>query len=168
MRTLMLLVSAFVLTGCNTSRNVAFTNSETKSVNVVGPLAIVYKTKSDYNNLVPVILSEDKTKIISFPHPSDIKIGDAFTTPTILNDGYLLDNRGIGQNVAFLKYTYEEYANFKTLPSVNDLYESIIDKNPIVEMCNCGVRPNFNDIKSELNFIIDNKKLHSACKTIIK
>ena len=35
-----------------------------------GPQTIVYKTKKDYYNLVPVLLSDDKTEIISYPHLS--------------------------------------------------------------------------------------------------
>src|ERR1044071_4992028 len=73
-----------------------------------GPPAIVYKTKADYSNYVPVILSEDKSKIVSYPDPKDVQSA----APVKLKNGYLLDNRGINKNVAFLRWTYEEYKKF--------------------------------------------------------
>ena len=83
------------------------TTNETKTDFVLvfasGPPVLVYKTKANYNNLVPVILSDGKTEIVSYPHPKDLIKGSRFPLPFILNDGYLLDNRGIGKNVAFLK-----------------------------------------------------------------
>lgn len=63
---------------------------------------IVYKTKSDYFNLVPVVLSDDKSKIISYPSPTDI---NSSLLPTKLKNGYLIDNKGIQPNVAFLSFT---------------------------------------------------------------
>ena len=34
------------------------------------PAAIVYKTRANYNNTVPVMLKADKTAIMSYPAPS--------------------------------------------------------------------------------------------------
>jgi hypothetical protein len=39
------------------------------------PHLLVYKTKGDYKNYVPVMLSDDKSRIISYPDPKDIKAG---------------------------------------------------------------------------------------------
>jgi hypothetical protein len=100
-----------------------------------GPQTIVYKTKKDYYNLVPVLLSDDKTEIISYPHPIDIKVGDTYVTPTKLNEGYLLDNRGIGKNVAFLNMTYEQYSKLDRVPTLEELQNMIVDKNPLEVMC---------------------------------
>jgi hypothetical protein len=131
-----------------------------------GPQTIVYKTKKDYYNLVPVLLSDDKTEIISYPHPIDIKVGDTYVTPTKLNEGYLLDNRGIGKNVAFLNMTYEQYSKLDRVPTLEELQNMIVDKNPLEVMCNCGNKKAFSDIKKELNVIIDSKKLLKICKQI--
>lgn len=132
-----------------------------------GPPTIVYKTSGDYINHVPVLLSSDQKEIIGYPHPSDIKSGKAgFQIPTRLIDGYLLDNRGIGLNVAFLKYTYKEYAELKELPTLTELYGSIIEFNPIIEMCNCGSRSKFKDATTEINFMIKNNQLKTICKVI--
>jgi hypothetical protein len=131
-----------------------------------GPTALVYKTSSDYNNLVPILLSDDKTEIISYPHPKDIKVGSGYQLPTLLNNGYLLDNRGIGKNVAFLKMTYEEYSKRTDPPSLNEMYALIFDKNPLTEICDCGNKNAFTDIIAQLNQIIDNKTLKAKCKTL--
>lgn len=134
--------------------------------NISAPPTLVYKTKANYNNLVPVLLSDDKTEIISYPHPSDLKVGNVLALPTLLKNGYLLDNRGIGINVAFLKLTYEEYSKLENVPSLKELYELIIDKEPLVELCNCGNSKAFTDKKEQLNKVISSKKLRATCKTI--
>ena len=156
--------------GCKTNNKVMQTSNETKSEFVPvfssGPPVLVYKTKANYNNLVPVILSDDKTEIVSYPHPNDLIKGSGFPLPFILNDGYLLDNRGIGKNVAFLKLTYEEYTKLENVPSIKELYDNILDKDPLTELCDCGVKTAFSDDTKQLNKLIDNRKIRTTCKTI--
>ena len=130
------------------------------------PPVLVYKTKRNYNNLVPILLSDDGKTIISYPHPKDLIVGSGYPLPTILNDGYLIDNRGIGRNVAFLNITYEEYSKLENVPSIEELYKLIIDKEPLLELCNCGTKTNFTNIEKEINELIDNKKLRTVCKII--
>lgn len=150
-----------VLSACKGQNNLTF-----KPDFVTAPPTLVYKTKADYNNLVPVLLSDDKSEIIAYPHPSDIMVGGVLTKPTILNKGYLLDNRGVGANVAFLKLTYEEYAQLQEVPSLKELYALIIDKDPLLELCNCGNGKVFEDKTKQLNGLIDTKKLRTVCKVI--
>ena len=76
-------------------------NEITTTMDFSGPPTTLYKTKADYNNKVPVTLSEDKTKIVSYPSPKDVFYNGNFAYPTPLAQGYLLDNRGIGKNVAY-------------------------------------------------------------------
>lgn len=142
------------------------TQAEFVPVFSTGPQLLVYKTKADYNNLVPVILSDDKTTIVSYPHPKDIIVGSGYPLPTLLNNGYLLDNRGIGKNVAFLKMTYEDYSKLKDTPTLKELYSLIIDKDPLTELCNCGVKTASDNSVIHLNKLIDNNKLRTTCKTI--
>jgi len=120
-----------------------------------GPPVIIYKTKADYFNNVPVILSEDKTKVVSFPAPSDLYYKAKLATPFILEKGYLLDNRGINKNVAFLDYLYKDYVSFEKTPSVDTIMEHIIDKDPLLEFYNCGNRLLMKDEISECNHLID-------------
>jgi len=157
------------LYGCKSGNNVNQTNNQKAAEFIpqytTGPQTLVYKTKGNYYNLVPVLLSEDKTKIISYPHPTDLKAGSDYTLPTFLNNGYLLDNRGIGRNVAFLKLTYQEYANLEKPPTLTELYNYIIDKDPLIELCDCGTRTSFTDVEKQLNSLIDKKTLRTTCKT---
>jgi hypothetical protein len=131
-----------------------------------GPKILVYKTKKDYGNFVPVLLSADKTEIISYPHPNDLKVGNGFPFPTALNNHYLLDNRGINENVAFLKLTYEEYSELKSIPTLQELFDNILDNDPLTELCDCGNKSALSDPVKQLNLIISNDKLREICKTI--
>ncbi len=124
-----------------------------------GPPTLIYKTKADYTNLVPVILSEDKSEISSFPHPQDIYINGELALPTQLAEGYLLDNRGITANVAFLNMTYETYSKLDSVPSVDSLYSIILDKNPLTDLYNCGNRSSYESIVSDMNSMISKKQL---------
>lgn len=155
---------------CKINNKIMQTTSKNQTVFVPvfasGQPVIVYKTKANYNTLVPVILSDDRTKIISYPHPSDLKTGSNFPLPVILNNGYLLDKRGIGKNVAFLKITYEEYSKLVNTPNINELYNLIIDKNPLTELCDCGSKTAFTDQITQLNSLIDKKILRKLCKVV--
>ncbi len=131
-----------------------------------GPHVLVYKTTKNYNHHVPVILSEDKTTIVSYPSPKDIQTEGKYHYPTLLKKGYLMDNRGIGKNVAFLKYTYEEYAQLEHAPDMETLYQSILDKNPLTEMCDCGIRTAFTHPEKQLNRLIAKKQLQTVCKIL--
>ncbi len=135
-----------------------------KSLSVPSAPVFIYKTSNDYFNNVPVTLSPDKSKIISYPHPTDLKKGNEYSTPTKLENDYLLDNRGINLNTAFLKLTYYEYAKLKTAPSLTELKSLIVDDNPITELYNCGLKSNFDDIEKQLNEIIKEEKFHKYKK----
>ncbi|MCL2132527.1 MAG: hypothetical protein FWH36_08805 [Lentimicrobiaceae bacterium] len=125
------------------------------------PPIIVYKTTKDYSKNVAVTLSEDKTKIVAYPAPSDVS---ERSLPTALNKGYWLDNRGISPNTAFLSITYEEYAKLKKAPSSEELYGMIIDKKPIKKMYLCGRGGSYEGIVPVLNALI--KKRFKGCERI--
>jgi len=131
-----------------------------------GPPVMVYKTKSNYYNLVPIILNDEKTEIVSYPHPTDLTVGNRYALPTVLSNEYLLDNRGINKNVAFIKMTYEEYSKLKNAPTLKELNDLIIDRNPLTELCDCGSKNRFIDIQKELNELIKNNSLKNKCKMI--
>ena len=105
------------------------------------------------------MLSADKQKIVSYPAPTDIRRGADFTYPTKLHSGYLLDNRGIGINTAFLRFTYEDYYNMDNIPTADRLMEYIIDDNPFLELYQLGNRGEYTDIEQEINKIIDENKM---------
>ncbi len=166
--TILLIIS--VVWSCKTQQKVddMATKNEIVAIDYsAGPTTFIYKTKGDYNKLVPVTLSDDKTKISSYPHPKDIYYNDALALPTQLKDGYLLDNRGINANVAFLNITYEEYSKLDKTPSVDELFEMIIDDNPLTELYNCGNRYQYKDEVAELNSFITKNQI-GQCKKIVK
>ena len=52
--------------------------------------------------------------------------------PTLLENGFLLDNFGIGKNVVYTDYTFEEYAALEKVPELDEIMQHIIDKDPLV------------------------------------
>lgn len=128
-----------------------------------GPPAMVYKTKKDYSENVPVMLSADGSKIVSYPSAKDVYYKGKLAYPIKLSDGYLLDNRGIGINVAFLKITYEKYSQLSSVPSLIDLYEMIIDKDPLTELYNCGNRYKYKNEVKDLNQLIKGNLKGCSC-----
>lgn len=119
------------------------------------PLCIVYKTTKDYSNLVPMLMNDERTKIVSYPDPTDLFCDGKLAIPTPLNQGYLLDNRGINENVVFLSYTYQIYSQLKELPSMDELILSIVDKYPLTAIIYCGPRSKYENNVQKLNALID-------------
>jgi len=122
---------------------------------ITSPQAIIYITKSDYSKLVPIILTHDKKGIASYPDVKDVYYKGSLAYPTPLHKGYLLDNRGISEDVAFIKLTYEQYAALPGTPATEELMRLIVDKNPVTRMYACGERSKFANITDELNAKID-------------
>lgn len=161
MKILTIITLVFTMLSCHSGKTTSKDNSDTPSpmerkiVFAPGPQTIIYKTKKDYSNLVPVTMDRNKTKIISYPAPSDVYYKGNLAKPTALSNGYLLDNRGINENVAFLNYTYEEYAQLTESPQLADMMAKIADKYPLAELIDCGIRTQYRDEISELNALID-------------
>jgi hypothetical protein len=131
------------------------TMQKNNTAKIPSPQAIIYTTTADYTNLVPVILTPDKKGIESYPDIKDVYYKGTLAIPTLLHKGFLLDNRGISENVAFIKLTYEQYAALPVTPTADDIMQMIVDKNPIDKMYSCGQRSKFANITDELNSLID-------------
>ena len=111
---------------------------------------VVYKTKKNYNRQVAVTLNTDKTTVISYPDPSDIRLFRPY--PIHLRSKYLLDQRGIDSNVAFLKLSYRQYSKLKVAPEPNFILSNLIlDNNPILEFHIIEKYPPNSDVKQLLN-----------------
>ncbi len=151
---LTLLLSGILLSYCCSPRK-ATNNTVNTAVSIPGPKVIIYKTTNDYSKLVPVILSDDKKTLVSYPDIRDVYFNGNLAYPTRLHDGYWLDNRGIDKNVAFINMTYEEYSKLKATPSPAELMAMIIDPQPLSIMYNCGSRALYNNIEQEINIKID-------------
>ncbi len=167
MRQFILLSSTFLFTlvilSCGSTKK-AENMKSTQNVQVPGPKAIIYQTKEDYSKLVPVILSDDKKTIESYPDVKDVYFNGSLAYPTQLHKGYWLDNRGIGENVAFLKLTYEEYSKLQKTPSPEELMMMVTETQPIVNMYSCGLKSSYMDIVKELNTKIDTDDFSSFIK----
>jgi len=161
-----LFFSAFLMFACSHSSTPSGSASNVKSGqnSVASPPCIVYKTKSDYSKNIPVILSDDRTRIVSYPDVKDIYFKERLAYPTLLKDGFLLDNRGISPNVAFLSITYEQYSKMDKTPSSSELFELIIDKDPLIEMYQCGNWSKYSDIENELNKLITSGNINTCTK----
>ena len=137
----------------------------------VVPGAIVYKTRADYDSLIPVDLYPDKIRISSSPDPTDLIFSSAgaLRTPSPLHQGYLLDNKGISLNTAFVNISYVEYAKLDQSPSPEELFRMVVDADPFVEMYECGRIRGFmsqEEAIAKLNAMIDDGKLAELCKRL--
>jgi hypothetical protein len=135
------------------------------TVSLSSPSCIVYRTRADYSANVPVMLSSDRSSIVSYPDVKDIYFNGKLSVPVRLADGFYLDNRGIGPGVAFLSYTYEEYSRLTATPPSEELMRRLLDKDPLREMYQCGQRSQYADAEQELNLLITSGKLGS-CKRL--
>ena len=171
-KTVIILLSVFTtisLFSCKCQKNNEKTalqksNDSQGSVKAIAPV-IIYKTNADFYKNVPVIMSDDKTDIVSYPDIIDVFYNGKLAYPTRLENGYLLDNRGISKNTAFLKYTYEEYSKLPATPTKDELLKMIINKNPLTELYKCNKLPK-NDMQM-LNEAIK-KGLPNACENLLK
>jgi len=152
-----LLVIAVIISSCKTKDKSMVVEAKDilQDNNTLGTTApvIIYKTTRDFSDFVPVIMNREKTVIVSYPDRMDI---NEVNKPTALINGYLLDNRGINENVAFLKLTYEAYKNLDKNPTREELINLIQEKYPLSEMYFCGNRSNYKDLIRELNALIAN------------
>jgi hypothetical protein len=124
-----------------------------------GPHVIIYKTKKNYNLLVPVLLTKNKKQLVSYPDVSDIRNLPELPLPDTLTSGYLLDRRGIDGSVAFLNITYVEFAGLRETPVPEVLLRMILDSDPLTEMYDCGPRKQGIDLIGYANSLISNGSL---------
>lgn len=127
------IILVFILiSGCKSgSQNITVCPEETEGAVAMLPQAIIYRTQGDYRLNVPITLDASKTKVVSFPAPTDISSAVA---PIELVDGWMLDRRGISPNSVFTSYLYDEYAQLAAPPTIHQLLESIINFEPFTEI----------------------------------
>jgi ABC-type Fe3+-hydroxamate transport system substrate-binding protein len=151
-----LLLNVFCfLSMCNSNKSIS------ENTKALAPL-IIYKTKADYSNNIPITLNDKKDIIVSYPSVRDIIINGQPALPDKLSNGFLLDNLGVSPNTVYTSYTFEEYAKLKEIPAIEELKKRIIDYDPIIEMYNCGKRVDFKSTK-DINTLI-NSKLKNCIK----
>ncbi len=156
------LTAGLILVACVNTQQA---KKKEKPANVVKVPAqtIIYKTKANFNNLVPVGLSENKKEVVSLPAPTDLLNGNNLRTPIQLHNGYLLDQRGIGPNTAFIKTTYQEYSKRNQPMSSPEILNNIKEADPIVEMYSCKYKGSSGELVDWLNDLIDKGQLSTKC-----
>ena len=127
---------------------------------------IIYRTRADYSQYVPVTLSDDGSAVASYPAPTDVFYRGALAQPNALSDGYWLDNRGVNTHTVFVKLTYEQYSQLKDVPAPDELYKLIIDKTPLTDIYDLGPRGQYKDEVKEINAIILAGKLKGYKKLL--
>jgi hypothetical protein len=172
MRELIIIACLFVasLFVCNCSRPVTPEGSKPEKnqdgviIRKAGPPAIIYRTKNDYFDKVPVNLSENHDRVTGYPSQKDIVTNEGFSYPSRLINGFLLDNRGIGKHSAFLDLSYDAYSKLQDEISAEFLLPRIIDHDPFLEIYDCGSRFQFKDIITELNELIELNQFERCIK----
>lgn len=121
---------------------------------------VIYKTKNEYSNLVPIQLSEDKQTIIAYPSPEDlVQYGNKNAVQ--LKNGYLLDLVGVSKNTVFTSFTLEAYQKMQT-PSLDDFKKNIIASDPFTEMYMCTQSYTI----AELEKMIQDSSFISVCTKV--
>jgi hypothetical protein len=100
------------------------------------PPSSVFKLRGDYINNVCVGLSDDKSRITSFPSPVDPN-GNPDMNPILLDSGYYWDcNYGVSFNDAFLSLTKTEWKRRVYeigFPSKDSMMKLVLDPDPFLE-----------------------------------
>lgn len=154
--------------GCCSNKKInPIKSASNQDLNNALPSIVIYKTKVNYSRLVPVGLSADKSQIVSYPHPKDVRNDSTLMYPVRLENNFWLDRVGIGTNVAFLGIGMKEYSELTEPLSLEEMEGLIIDNDPLLEMWNCGPKANSTEIISALNNLILNNNLESKCKKLV-
>jgi hypothetical protein len=156
-RFIVMLIPACIVVFCGCHQEKQSQQTAKNTQKLTRPGIIIYKTQADYFQNVPINLSTDKKTVISYPAVTDVYTNGKLALPTKLENGFLLDNRGISVNVAFIKLTYAQYAGLPATPTTAELQEMIVDSNPLTVMYDCGIRnPTMNNIEVINNLILKN------------
>lgn len=127
---------------------------------------VLYRTRTDVRDRVPVMLDKDGTTILSYPAPSDLQAEDGLALPVELGQGWLLDRRGVGLNTAFLDISYADYAGMEEVPPLSELQDAILDRDPLTDLCDCGPKASYEDPVRQLQELIHSGMLETHCKRL--
>ncbi len=132
---LLLILSLF--SGCRTQEKKATYDKS-------GAPTVIYQMKQDFSKLVPVVMDESKTKIVSYPAPRDMfdKQGN-LRYPVDLGEGFYLDEIGIGIHTAYIDIEIEQYSRMLNPPTLDSLLKLVIETDPFKKMYNLGNRKQY-------------------------
>lgn len=143
-----IIIYGFLLFGCSSTKTAVSTFNVMDLKHV-----IVYKSKKDYSNNVPIMYSEKIGSIIAYPAPTDAKRFIELK-PVELTSGFLLDQIGVTPNTVYLEYTLEEYAVLDEVPTLETMKSKIIDFSPFEELYNLGQPNEQNNTIEKINELI--------------
>ena len=156
-RLVILLLTIVLISSCKTRREeplAAHVNHADITHFRPDSVLLIYKTRADYSQFVPVRMNAQRTEIIEVPHPSDFIHRGRLAFPVALNQGYWIDNQGITPDVAYLRFTIENYSKLDEPLSVEIMSRYILDAYPFLEMYQCGYRNEYKDIFREVNVLV--------------
>lgn len=133
-----------------------------------GPHAILYKTKANYSNLVPVGMNDSGTRIVSYPAVQDVAtmlLGHS-VQPIAMRKHYLLDNFGIGPNSAYLDITWEQYSKYNEI-NADILLKHVKFTKPFLVMYDCGLKTDIEKLEKQLNRLIKDRQLEKKLKKLL-
>lgn len=134
---LLLILIVFWGASCETTKDMSHIDFD-------GIPTVVYQMKKDYSALVPVILDDSKTKVVSYPSPKDMfHPNGELRAQQQLSDDFYLDQIGLTINSAFISYTIEHYSHIIMPPSPDSLFKLIVDSDPFKKMYNLGNRKQY-------------------------
>jgi hypothetical protein len=150
-----------LITACGTIKPEVQAQSKASKVKTQAP-KIIYQIRRKYIRYVPVGLDSARAKIVSFPHPADLKVNGELQTPLPLIDGFWFDRRGITPNSGFVKMTYANYAALPSAPSMAVLDSLLFREQPFMEMYSCP------DIPNQPDTVLLNKVVRGGFKNCIE
>lgn len=126
-----------MLMGCSAARTaqdapqpvVAGWNHNSVPIGSAQPMGRIYKVDSQWADHVTATVADGN--LISYPAPGDIV---PVTAPVALADGWYLDRQGVNVNTVFLKWTRQEYAALKSVPSPSEIKAGIVSGARISEL----------------------------------
>ncbi len=145
-------------------------------ISTYGPGPYIAKTKSDYSKYVWIGMSTDKKMITSYPGPTDVNPN---REQIVLHNGYYINSFAWGSNNVPIDVTIVDYAKMNDTLSLKQMEDLILDKNPYVELYDCGENyaAEFSQSRSDplmraavvnkLNEFIDNNSLDKTCDKLI-
>ena len=138
-------VSLFILflAGCSGKKEIASKQPPLVTDRLIGlndmealPKATIFKMSGNYADNMAVTVNASGV-LTYFPAPSDLTAASA---PVALGDGWYLNRQGLGANSVFTKYTFEEYRNLKTVPTISELKAAIIPGAKVTQFREIPVR----------------------------
>ena len=95
---------------------VTTTSPKGGAISVSSPPVYIYKTREDYSHLVPVIMNDARTTIVSYPHPRDLRIGDKLCLPTLLEKAIGWTIGGLAGMLSFFPIRTRSIVNWVVHP----------------------------------------------------